>query len=116
MYFAGTSEIQSNGTPWSVSTTLPNITLNNIPAGNWYFFSRMVNAIATSDYSLASAKLTWRPTTFQYTDKYLSVAYADNITGTSNFSFSPTSRSYFGLYNTAGTVAPTDPASPWLPV
>jgi len=32
MYFAGTSEVQSNGTPWTTSFQLPLITLNNIPA------------------------------------------------------------------------------------
>jgi len=101
--FAGTSEINSNGNPYDINTNLPIIELFNIPAGNWYFFSRMVNAIATSDYSLASVKLTWRPTTFQYTDKYLSVAYADNITGTSNFSLSPTGRLYYGLFNNSST-------------
>jgi hypothetical protein len=82
---------------------MPIVQLFNIPTGDWYFFSRMVNAIATSNYSLASTKLTWRPTTFQYTEKYLSVAYADNITGSSNFNLNPTGRLYYGLYNTNST-------------
>jgi len=110
LIFAGTSEIQSNGNPYDINTTLPPIQLFDIPAGDWYFFSRMVNSVASSAYSPASAKLQWRPRTFQYTDKYLAVAYADNATGTSNFSFSPTNRLYFGLYNTGGTAAPTNPA------
>ena len=110
LIFAGTSEIQSNGDPYNINTELPPIQLFDIPAGDWYFFSRMVNSLATSAYSPASAKLVWRPRTFQYTEKYLAIAYADNITGTSNFSFSPTNRLYFGLYNTSGTTAPTNPA------
>jgi hypothetical protein len=98
MYFAGTSEIQSNGTPWNVSTILPNISLGNIPAGDWYFFSRMVNSIASSAYSPHSTLLKWRPSTFQYVEKYLVVAYADAIDGT-GFSLSPTNKEYYGLLN-----------------
>lgn len=109
MYFAGTSEIQSNGTPWSVSTLLPNITLSNIPAGNWYFFSRMVNSLASSAYSPASNLLQWRPSTYQFTEKYLNVAYADDIVGT-GFSLDPRGHTYYGLHNTSGTDISTDPA------
>lgn len=98
MYFAGTSEIQSNGTPWSTSFVLPNITLANIPAGDWYLFSRMVNSLASSAYSPASTILRWRPSTFQYTDKYLVVAYADAIDGT-GFDLDPRGHSYYGLLN-----------------
>jgi hypothetical protein len=110
LIFAGTTEIQSNGNPYTTNFVMPTVQLFNIPTGDWYLFSRMVNAIATSDYSLASTKLVWRPTTFQYTEKYLSVAYADNITGTSNFSFTPTGRLYYGLYNTTATSPSTNPA------
>lgn len=98
MYFAGTSEIQSNGTPWSTSTVLPNITLASIPAGDWYLFSRMVNSLASSAYSSASSRLYWRPSTFQYTDKYLVVAYADDIDG-SGFDLDPRGHTYYGLLN-----------------
>jgi hypothetical protein len=110
MYFAGTSEIQSNGTPWQPNTFLPPITLTSIPAGNWYLFSRMVNSLASSAYSPASALLRWRPSTFQYTSRYLAVAYADNIEGTSNFSFVTTNRVYYGLCNQDSITPPTDPA------
>ena len=105
--FAGTTEIQSNGNPYSINTVMPLVSLFNIPAGDWYIFSRMVNQLATSDFSLASLKLTWRPTTFQYSEKYLSVAYADDITGATNFSLSPTNRLYYGLYNTSSTTPST---------
>ena len=108
--FAGTTEIQSNGNPYTINFVMPIVQLFNIPTGDWYFFTRMVNNIATSNYSLASIKLTWRPTTFQYADKYISVAYADNITGTSNFSLSPTNRLYYGLYNNNSTSPSTNPS------
>lgn len=100
LIFAGTTEIQSNGTPYDPGSALPAVTLANIPAGTWYFFSRMVNSLGTSPYSPASTAFVWKPTTFQYSERYLSVAYADNATGTSNFSLSPTNRLYYGLLNT----------------
>ena len=98
MYFAGTSEIQSNGTPWNINTILPNITLASVPAGNWYFFSRMVNSLASSAYSPASAIFRWRPSTFQYSDRYLVVAYGTSITG-AGFSLNPRTKTYYGLRN-----------------
>jgi hypothetical protein len=71
----------------------------------------MVNNLANSNYSLASSKLTWRPTTFQYTEKFVSVAYADTIDGLTNFSLSPTSRLYYGLYNNNSTSPSLDPTN-----
>lgn len=109
MYFAGTSEIQSNGTPWNVSTVLPNISLSNIPAGNWYIFSRMVNSLASSAYSPASSLLYWRPSTFQYTERYLTVAYGTSITG-AGFSLNPRGKTYYGLANSSSISPSTDPA------
>jgi hypothetical protein len=96
--FAGTTEVNANGDPYDISTAMPPVQLFNIPAGNWYFFSRMVNSIASSDFSLASTVLQWRPTTFQFVERYLSIAYADSITGT-GFSFDPRNKSYYGLAN-----------------
>jgi hypothetical protein len=110
LIFAGTTEIQPGGSPYVVNTFMPNVQLFNIPSGDWYFFTRMVNNLASSNYSLASAKLTWRPTTFQYTEKYISVAYANNITGTSGFSLSPTNKLYYGLYNNNSTTPSTNPS------
>jgi hypothetical protein len=109
MYFAGTSEVQSNGTPWTTSFQLPLITLNNIPAGNWYIFSRMVNSLASSSYSPASALLQWRPTTFQYNLKYVAVAYGTSLTG-AGFSLNPRGKTHYGLANQEGTSASTNPA------
>ena len=102
LIFAATSEIQSSGTPWSTSTALPIISLTNIPAGNWYFFCRMVNSLGASKFSSASAILRWRPTTFQFTDRYVAVAYGDSNTG-SNFSLNPRNRLYYGLRNQSTT-------------
>jgi hypothetical protein len=99
LIFAGTSAIQSNGNPYGLNEVLPDIQLFNIPSGNWYFFSRMVNQIATSNFSPPSIVYNWRPTTFQYVEKYLSVAYADDEVG-AGFSLSPTNKFYYGLYNT----------------
>jgi hypothetical protein len=98
LIFGGTSAIASNGNPYGLNQVLAPIELSGLASGDYYFFSRMVNNIASSNYSLASAKLTWRPTTFQYTEKYLSVAYADSITGT-GFTFNPRNKSYYGLVN-----------------
>jgi hypothetical protein len=110
LIFAGTTEIQSNGTPYDPGSALPAVSLSNIPAGTWYFFSRMVNSLGTSSFSPASSPFVWKPTVFQYTERYLSVAYADNATGTSNFSLSPTNRLYYGLVNSpapTGTYTPS---------
>lgn len=110
MYFAGTSQVQSSGSPWDVSQTLPLITLNNLPSGDWYFFTRMVNSLGTSIYSPASDLLIWRQTTTQYSQRYLSIAYADSLTGT-GFSFNPRNKNYYGLNNVnipSSSVLPSD--------
>lgn len=108
--FAGITEVQSNGNPYGNSIALPPVQLFNIPAGNWYFFSRMVNAIAKSSFSLASAVLNWRPTTFQFTQRYLAIAYADDISG-GGFSLDPRGKQYYGLYNSDSTSAPLTASS-----
>jgi hypothetical protein len=106
--FAGTSAIASNGNPWLPSTALT-VTLNNIAAGNWYFFTRMVNSIGSSPYSAASTVFQWRPTTFDYALQYLIVAYADSITGT-GINDLPTNKTYYGLYNSSASSYSTNPA------
>lgn len=112
LIFAATSEIQSDGTPWSPSTSLPTIPLINIPSGNWYFFTRMVNSLGASKFSPASSIFRWRPTTFQFTQKYIAVAYADTNTGGS-FSFNPRNKIYYGLCNQS-TSTPSNLASDYL--
>jgi len=98
LIFAGTTAIQSNGNPYTPGAALPSVTLTNIPSGNWYFFSRMVNSLGTSPYSAASSILRWRPSTFQYTERYLVVAYGTSNTG-AGFSFDPSGKTYYGLLN-----------------
>ena len=111
--FAGTSAIQSSGNPYLPNSTIPAISLVNIPSGNWYFFSRMVNSLATSPFSAASTIFRWRPSTFQYTERYVVVAYGDSITGT-GFSYSPTNKTYYGLLNQASsTPSPTASDYTW---
>lgn len=109
-YFAGTTAIQSDGNPYAPNSVMPVATIYNIPAGNWYFFTRMVNSASTSNFSPASAVLSWRPSTYQYTQRYLNVAYANNSTGTSGFSLTPTNKIYYGLQNSASITASTNPA------
>ena len=100
MIFAGTTEVQSNGTPYGNNVATPPVVLTGIPAGNWYFYTRMVNSIAKSAFSSASTIFNWRPLTFQFSERYLSIAYATSATGT-GFSTSPRSgKTYFGLHST----------------
>ena len=113
--FAGTTEIQSNGNPYSINTAMPPVTVSDIPSGNWYFFSRMVNSLASSIFSPPSSLFQWRPSTFQYTDRYLAVAYGTSIVG-AGFSFSPTNKTYYGLANITSTTAPTSVSDyTWYP-
>ena len=113
--FAGTTAIQSNGTPYTINEVLPDVQLFDIPQGDWYFFSRMVNQLATSDFSPASTVYKWRPSTFQFTEKYLTVAYATSIAG-AGFSFSPTNKTFYGLHNQNSTTPSTSPSEyTWYP-
>ena len=113
--FAGTTAIQSNGTPYTINQVLPDVQLFDIPQGDWYFFSRMVNQLATSDFSPASTVYKWRPSTFQFTEKYITVAYATSITG-AGFSFSPTNKTFYGLHNQNSTTPSTSPSEyTWYP-
>lgn len=109
MYFAGTSEVQSSGTPWLPNTLLPPVTLANVPAGNWYFFTRMVNSLGSSAYSPASALFKWRPYTVQFTNRYLVIAYADDENGT-GFTTNPRNKGFFGFVNTTSSSPVTNPA------
>jgi hypothetical protein len=113
--FAGTTAIQSNGTPYTINQVLPDVQLFDIPQGDWYFFSRMVNQLAASDFSPASTVYKWRPSTFQFTEKYITVAYGTSITG-AGFSFSPTNKTFYGLHNQNSTTPSSDPSVyTWYP-
>ena len=107
--FIGTTAVQSSGDPYDVNTLLPTITVAGVPSGTWYFFSRMVNSLASSSFSPASSAFIWRPRTFQYADRYIAIAYGDNASG-SNFNLSPTGRTYFGVRNQSDTTSSTTPS------
>ena len=100
--FAGTTVVNSNGNPYTPNFTMGLVTLSNIAQGDWYFFSRMVNSLGTSNFSPASAVLKWRPTTFQYVDRYINVRYGNDLSGT-GFTTDPRGKSYYGLQNTPST-------------
>jgi hypothetical protein len=109
LIFGGTTAIQPNGNPYTINYTTSSVELSGLPSGDYYFFSRMVNSIATSPFSLASTVLAWRPRTFQYPYQYLSVAYADDISG-GGFDLNPRNKLYYGIYNQEGTSPSTNPA------
>lgn len=109
LIFFGTTAVQSNGTPYGNSVAMPAVTVSGIPTGNWYFFSRMVNSVATSAFSPASSAIDWRPLTFQFSDRYLGVAYGTDSVG-SGFSLSPSGKTYFGLHNQTDTTVSTNPS------
>jgi hypothetical protein len=110
LIFAGTSEVQANGTPWNINTVLPLISLAGIPSGNWYFVTRMMNSLGASSFSLPSAAFEWRPTTFQYSEQYLVIAYADDIDG-AGFDLNPRGKYYYGLINQNSITPSNDPAA-----
>lgn len=107
--FAGTTAIQANGNPYTPGAAMPAVTLAGISAGNWYFFTRMVNDLGSSAFSSASSLLQWRPTTFTYDKQYLIVAYGESLTGT-GLSSSPIGKNYYGLYNSASSSFSTSPS------
>jgi len=113
--FAGTTAIQSNGNPYDINTAMPPVTVSDIPSGNWYFFSRMVNSLASSVFSSNSTVFEWRPSTFQYTNKYVAVAYGTSIVG-AGFSFSPTNKTFYGLANVTTATVPSNASDyTWYP-
>ncbi|CAB4140491.1 Tip attachment protein J [uncultured Caudovirales phage] len=104
--FIGTTAIQSSGIPYDINTVMPSIEVASIPAGTWYFFSRMVNSLASSTFSPASSPFVWKPRTFQFTERYIAIVYGDSATGT-NLSLSPTGKTYYGLRNQNNTAVST---------
>ena len=116
MIFAGTTAVQSNGSPYGNSVALPAVTLSGISAGNWYFFTRMVNTVSKSLFSPASTVFSWRPLTFQFSSRYLSIAYATSSTG-AGFSSSPRGgETYFGIYNVNSPIFSSTPSDyQWYP-
>lgn len=96
--FAGTTPVNPGGNPYTPNAVMATVTLTDIPQGDWYFSVKMVNAIGTSVFSASSSVFKWRPTTFQFTGRYVVLAYADSITGT-GITNNPRNKSYYGLWN-----------------
>ena len=110
LIFAGTTEVRPNGNPFIPGEEMTPVTIS-IAAGNWYFFGKMVNSLGTSGLSPASNVVNWQPLTFQYSKRYLAVAYADNATGTSGFSYNPRNKTYYGLFNNDTANGEVDPTN-----
>jgi hypothetical protein len=108
-FFLGTTAVNPGGNPYTPSASMGVVTINTLPQGNWYFSVKYVNSLGASEFSASSAVFAWRPLTFQYSQRWLAVAYADNATGTSGFSYNPRNKAYFGLYNNATANGGTDP-------
>ena len=58
---AGTTAIAPNGNPYQINTALTPIVIDTLPAGSYFFFSRMRNALRASVYSTASNIVAWNP-------------------------------------------------------
>ena len=108
-FFAGTTAVNPGGNPYAPAVLMGAVTLSNIPQGDWYFAVKYVNSLGSSDFSASSAVFKWRPLTFQFSKRWLAVAYADNATGTSGFSYDPRGKDYFGIYNNDTANGGTDP-------
>jgi hypothetical protein len=70
----------------------------------------MMNSLGASSFSLPSAVFHWRPTTFQYSEQYLVIAYADDIDG-AGFDLNPRGKYYYGLINQNSITPSNDPAA-----
>lgn len=110
LFLAGTTAINSNGNPYAPNSSMGNVTMTSMPQGNWYFFVRYVNALGSSNFSSASAVIAWRPTTYQYVNRWVAVAYATNATGTAGFAFNPRNKTFFGLLNSTTANTSNNPA------
>ena len=58
---AGTTAIAPNGNPYNNNTALTPIVLTELPAGTYFFFSRMRNSLRASVFSPASTAVLWNP-------------------------------------------------------
>jgi hypothetical protein len=108
-FFVGTTAINPAGNPYDPSSSMGVVTVTNLPQGDWYFSVKYVNSLGASGFSGSSTVLNWRPLTFQYENRWLAIAYANNATGTSGFSYDPRNKAYFGLYNNVSANGGTDP-------
>lgn len=108
--FAGITAVNPGGNPYNPGASMGVVTLTNIPQGDWYFAVKYFNALGASNFSSSSSVVQWRPLTFQYSNRWIAVAYANNATGTSGFSYNPRNKGYYGLYNNTTANGGTNPA------
>lgn len=108
-FFAGTTAINPAGNPYAPNASMGSVNITNLPQGDYYFSVKYVNSLGASGFSSSSSVLNWRPLTFQYENRWLAIAYANNATGTSGFSYDPRNKAYFGLYNNTTANGGTDP-------
>ena len=110
MIFYGTTAVVSNGGTYAPGGAMPSVQVKGLAAGNWYFFSRMVNSVSVSQFSPASAVVNWRPMTFQFANRYLHIAYGTSSAG-AGFSLSPRSgATYFGVYSSNSATISSNPS------
>lgn len=107
--FAGITAVNPGGNPYNPGASMGVVTLTNIPQGDWYFAVKYYNALGASNFSASSAVLQWRPQTYQFSKRWLAVAYATNATGTAGFSYNPRNKSYYGLFNNDTANGGTNP-------
>lgn len=108
-FFAGTTAINPAGNPYLPNSSMGSVNITNLPQGDYYFSVKYVNSLGASGFSGSSSVFNWRPLTFQYENRWLAIAYANNATGTSGFSYNPRNKAYFGLYNNVSANGGTDP-------
>ena len=109
-FFIGTTAINPAGSPYLPNSSMGSVAVTNLAQGDWYFSVKYVNSLGASVFSGSSSVLNWRPTTFQFVQRWIAVAYADNATGTSGFSLNPRGKTYYGLFNNATANGSTNPA------
>ena len=109
LIFYGTTEVMQGGSAYPPATALPPVTVTGLAPSDWYFYTRMVNSLTKSQFSAASSVVNWRPMTFQFTQRYLSVAYGTSSSG-AGFSFSPVGCTYFGLSNRSTPTVSSTPS------
>ena len=114
--FLGTTAVNPGGNPYDPSSSMGVLTVTSVARGDWYFSIKYVNSIGESNFSASSSKFTWRPLTWQFTGRYLAIAYATNATGTAGFSYNPRNKTYYGIYNNVTTNGGVDPSIyTWYP-
>lgn len=82
--------LATNGVPYNQTSNTANALIANTTTGQ-------ITTTASASY-------------ISYLYPYLHVRYADNATGSSNFSTSPTNRLYYGVYNSTTTTGSSNPA------